>query len=200
MIGHAIPIQHFEIVRDQIANILKNEFRNQLLEFYDARMNDIYIYADRTVPIGKEESAIIIISLFKGSYDMQYVGGQRGNYEFLLRIMTNSPTRGTDRGDKLAAMRLQQIIGIVRYILMHPEYITLGFDPEFIEHTEFSNFQIYIPETETDATGSSEAQAIFKVRCSESEIENDFTIISDNYTTVLLGLTDLGYEYQFQES
>lgn len=198
MIAHEIPVQNFEIVRDRIATILKSELVNQVAAFYNTKCDKIKIFADRTVPIGKEESAVIIISVFKGDPDIQFVGQQRFDYQYLIRIMTNSPTTAVKRGDELSGIRLQQIIGIARYILMHPIYLTLGFEPGFIEHTEFSTFQIYIPETETDATADAEAQAIFKVRCPESAILDEKPVITQNTTNVKLALTDLGFEYQFE--
>lgn len=193
-----IPEVGFERIRDKIASILIAEFQNQVNEFNNTNCKDVNFFAERLTAMDKVEADFINISLFKGDYSNKDVAYVDGTYQYTIDIVTGAKNTATDAGDKLANFRLQKLMGIVRYILEHPNYATLEFDRPFILHTELSKFQVYKTEKGIDAMNNAVGQMIFTVRCGEETTPNDGNVIQNNDTVVKLELTELGYQYKFE--
>lgn len=199
MIAYEIPAKsNFEIIRDKIFYILLSEVENQVYRFSNARCSGATFYADRTVPIQKEESISINVSLFKGKEgDVQTVGTQDFDLSFFISIETNSPSTATVRGDKLASILCHRWIGIIRHILMHQDYITLGMPDGIIKHTAVTEFAIDIGLEKTiDSSNNSTGYLIFGVDTVENTIPNEGVLFGTNETNVYIELTDRGYEYK----
>lgn len=198
MIEVKIPEVGFEKIRDRIASILIAEFKNQVDEFSNTNCSNVNFFAERLTPMDKTEADFINISLFKGDYsnkDVEYVDG---TYQYVIDIVTNAKSVQGQGGDVTANFRLQKLIGIVRYILEHPDYTTLSFERPFILFTLLSKFQIYKPEPGLDAVNTAIGQAVFMVRCGEVTTPRDGNVIEDNDTTVTLGITNQGFQYKFE--
>jgi len=151
--------------------------------------------AERTVPIDKVETDMIVISTFQGSYANQSVGSQHAMpYSFVIDIITKSKTNPNNRGDELAAFRLHKLAMIVRYILMSPTYLTLKLDG-VIEHTEVNKFQVYKDERSPDSSNIATGQLLFNVQCEEVSRANAGILLAGSDTTVRIELTEQGYMY-----
>lgn len=195
MIEVIIPIQAHERIRDRVGEILLQEFNNQVLQFYNTDCDGVTFYAERTIPIDKSETDIICLSVWKGDYSNRDVDYVDGTYRIVIDAITNSAKRGGIPGDRLAAFRVQKLVGIVRYILESSQYKTLGFDRPFILHTELTNFQMQKYETEGDGVSTCSGQAIFTVRCGETTAAIDAPLVAGHTTSVKLGITDFGLQY-----
>jgi hypothetical protein len=198
MIDHEIPQSNFEFVRDKIYEILLAETNNQVVSFYNTKCSGVKFFADRTVPIQKEESVTINISLFKGKFDeLQTVGRQDGDIEYLITIMTNKPSTPNKRGDESAAKLLHQWIGIIRYILMSPQYLTLNMPDGIVGHTEVSEIHIDADfEKQIDSSNNSVGYLILVVSLMEESLSNEGRLFAQNKTNVYIDSTDRGYEYK----
>lgn len=199
MIEVLIPEVGFEKIRDRIASILIAEFTNQVDEFSNTNCRNVNFFCERLTPMDKTEADFINISLFKGDFsnkDVEYVDG---TYQYVIDIVTNAKSVADQGGDVTANFRLQKLMGIVRYILEHPDYTTLSFERPFINHTMLSKFQIYKPEPGMDAMNTAIGQAIFTVRCGELTTPAAGVTITQNTSTVKLNLTEQGFQYQFEE-
>lgn len=197
MIEHEIPRSNFEIVRDKIYSILLNETNNQVTAFYNTKCDGVTFFADRTVPIGKEEPVTINISLLKGKAGTaQFVGSQDFDIQYLISITTNAPSTNIKRGDKSSAELLHQWIGIVRYILMNPIYLNLDL-PGVVMRTQLSEFQIDVGLEKTiDSSNNQVGYLIFGVDLMEESEANPGVLFDQNETNVYIELTDMGYQYK----
>lgn len=198
-IDSLIPEVGFELIRDRIMEILMFEFQNQSFNYNNTNCDNVNFFAERLTAMDKVEADYINISLFKGDYSNKDVAYVDGVYQYTIDIITNAKNTPDNAGDKLANFRLQKLIGIVRYILEHPNYATLLFDRPFILHTELSKFQIYKAEKGIDSMNNAIGQMIFTVRCGEETTPNDGNVIENNYTVVKLDLTEMGFQYKFEE-
>jgi hypothetical protein len=199
MIETLIPEQAVERIRDQIANVLKCEFENQANKLRNEHCNGVKFFAERRVPIAASEKAIVVISTWKGKYGNKNSDYAEGTYSFVLDVVANCSSKGNQAGDTLANFRVVKMYGIVRYILEHSNYETLGFERPFILHTELSEFQVlkFEEDGRSESGGVAQAQAVFVVRCGESTQPNAGKLAAGNDTEVKLEETELGYEYVY---
>lgn len=193
-IDHKIPQSALEKIRDAIFTVLSNEFANQIYEFGNTDLIGCKFFAERTVPISKEEISVISISTFKGDYGNQSIGSTHGQYVFVLDFMANASSKPNAPGYQLAAYRLQKLMMAARYVLMHPNYITLGLTG-IIEHTEVSKFQIAKDERVGDASSEAIGQILFMVNCEEGATSNEGILLQESATYVTIELTAQGYMY-----
>jgi hypothetical protein len=175
-----------------------NEFANQLARYDNEHCRGVKFYAEKTTPIAATDTAVIIVSLWKADYSNKDVDYVDGVYRYVIDIVTNAKSTTDERGDALAAYRLQKLMGLVRYILEHSLYCTLSFSAPFILHTEVEKFQILKFDKEdapADTSNTSQGQIIFLVRCGETTTPIDGTLLGESLTEVRLDETDEGYEY-----
>lgn len=198
MIPVLIPEVGFEKIRDRIALILMQEFENQVYEFSNENCDGVNFFAERTAPMDKTESPYINISTFKGDYSNKDVEFVDGTYQYVIDVCCGSKKIGNTPADQAANFKVQKLIGIVRYILEHPDYTTLLFDRPFIEHTMLTKFQIYRPEMAPDKADSFSfaiGQAIFSVRCGEVTTPGEGNVTEGQDTVAMIGLTGKGFQY-----
>ena len=80
--------------------------------------------------------------LVRGDYDNMDVVDTRGTYTYFIDVFTRAKETDAEKGDTIAALKLQRILGIVRTILEDPQYRTLTFVAPSIEHTEIKEISI----------------------------------------------------------
>lgn len=134
IINHIIPQQGYELIRDRVGNILKDELANQFTTFGVTQAKAIVVTEGLSV-VDNTEMSKIIISLSEGTYDNQHIGCATAPYRFNIDVFCKSKSSVTGEGSELAAFKLHRLIGICRAILADPLYYTLGFTPGFIERS-----------------------------------------------------------------
>lgn len=201
IIDALIPRQQFEVVLDRIGEILAVEFENQsLLGSYD--LDDITIFKERTVPCQPAELPIVNVSVYTGDYSEETQYQSQGTYRYLIEVMTNAdseePGSGNDgRGDRLSALKLMRILGIIRAIIMDPRYKTLGFAMPSIGHRGVENIY-FMAAPHQDANTSRTGRLILMVKVPEVPASFVTPIeFSDNFTRVKLHDTQYGYSWVF---
>ena len=181
LIQYAIPQQNFELIRDQIAAILLAEFTSQQVTFnLPATMVPTTVDIERFVPVDEETFPIINVRLATGKYldeegnqTKDSSGDAEGTYRYYVDVYTGSATltTGGPGGDQLATTNLHRMMGIIRAILDHPIYNTLGFQPDGplkIWNTHISNFFINLPENTGDAVDYICGRIVFSVKACET--------------------------------
>lgn len=184
---HILP-RNFELIRDQIASILVDEFQNQ------PEMIGVTVWAERKIPFTQSELPAVNILFQKSDYDSKNVSYKRGNNIFLIDVYASEPSTDSESGDKLASIKTQRMAGIIDYILEHPYYITLGFDPGFIQSSLVRSIQVSDAQKQ-DSLHNVISRLEFEVKASE-ETSNIQPIIAEGYDTqVKIELTDFGFKY-----
>ena len=131
-----ISPQNFEIIRDRIVEILTVEFPNQVLQGLPVTCSPA-IYRERTTQIDISAGPATIVKLSHGSYieDGQPTKDEQGCspglyiYYIDTYVGLPTPTQTGTAGTELSIVTLQRITGVIRAILDHPVYATLGFEP-----------------------------------------------------------------------
>jgi len=191
LITEIIPPQAHELIRDRIGAILAVEIANQVIIDGDYEM-DADVYVERSKPFDKTEVPAVNVSLARGSYDSQNQGNTRGTYAYNIDVYTAAKNTEDIAGDVRSAFKLQKLIGWCRFILEHPVYTTLSFDPPFISHRSCAELSIKetVPE---DATSQCMGRLSLTVVANNAPELLAAAQINSHYTTVKLSATNKGY-------
>lgn len=190
-INSIIPTQNYELIRDAIGSILYTEITNQ-----ETLTGQLYVrnyYSERFIPPDETEFPVLNIQFAGGDYDNKDMTRVDGAYIYYITCYTSGA--GQD-GDKTATLKLHKILGLVRAILMNPQYKTLGFTPSnYIKSTVLSAIRIPKNEETTDATNTIMGYVEFRVKAMEDVALIDPPLLMSSITEVRLYLTDKGYRY-----
>ncbi len=193
IINQEIPVRAFELIRDQIALILADELAYQATITYD----DIFlapVFTQRAKAITPEECPLINVSIDSGKYDNQTWIDSDGEYTFFVDIVTTANYNASERGDTLSSKEAQRLAGVVQGVLMHPEYVTLGFDRPFIMRAKVTGF-----DPGTIAKDESTNLAVVRITYVVKSTQNELTVLPTiNFVTstqVFLYETEQGFLY-----
>jgi len=189
-----VTTRSFELIRDRIAEILANELPNQATLHVDANLN-APVFIDRIVPLHDEELPLVNVLMASGTYNSFTQTKQDGTYTFNVDIYVGSASSSIEDADVLSMRKLQKLSGVIQGILMHPNYVTLGFARPFIEHREVANISTGIPNNNLDASSVTQARLELVVRVPETSVPMVPNDIEGWQTQVFMGLTDKGYIY-----
>ena len=107
-----IPIANFEIIRDRIALILAEEIDNQAVLTYDADLEAVEVFLERTKAFDKTEVPCINVSLATGNFSNKHQGYQDGVYIFNIDIYTNAQSTDAEDGDVLSTLSNHKLLRI----------------------------------------------------------------------------------------
>lgn len=194
-INSVIPHQSFELVRDRLAEILAEELSNQHALSAEAVLNaDVWI--ERATPVNLSELPAVAVSFAKGDYENSDTRQVDGNYTYYVDCSVSAESTAQARGDKLAALALQRLLGVCRAILKSPAYRTLDYQPPFNCSLEVSAIMVGDPSGDPDASSSVSGRLEVMVRIPEYSVMQSAVPIAGSQTTVKLDLTDQGYVYR----
>lgn len=195
LITTLIPEQNFEQVRDRIGAILALELPNQYTLGDDDANAPQKVWVERFIGFGKEELPAVNVCLEKGTFVSHTVKQTDGEYIFNIDCYQSSATIGEDSGDQLATIKLQKLLGLCRAILEQPEYGTLGFAAPSIMRREMETMQI-APQPTQEAINRVMGRLTFRVKVAESAVLKTGEAFAKQLTTITLGLTAKGYQYE----
>jgi hypothetical protein len=115
-----------------------------------------------------------------------------GNYDFYIDVYSKSKSTAADNGDKLAAMHVQKIVGIIRTIFQSPVYNTLGFAKPFNCTTSISEIN-FGTVSDKDENNVQMARITFNVIVPESLKFVSPVLIYEFNTQVRIGDSRAGY-------
>lgn len=190
-----IPQQNFELIRDRIGVILKDEITEQVNLSGNQDINAA-VFSEKFTPFDKTDFPCINVLLSRGSYDPITPQSDTGDYTFFIDAYTSAKSTNLVGGDAEASFRLQRILGVCRSILRSPFYGTLLFPTPLIGHTSVSDIQIMEPNNNQDATSAIWGRLVFRVKCTETTELQTALELDSFKTQVKLNLTDKGYLYE----
>lgn len=193
LINSIIGFRSFEIVRDRIGEILKDELTNQAYISNDEYIN-ANVFIERVVAFDHSELPVVNISLPRGSFDNQTAARTDGTYTYRIECYTNASSAEGKNGDNLSMIRLHRLMGICQSILEDSQYKTLGFAAPFVMNRHFEDMTIGDVES-FDMQSVAKGVLTFSVRVPES-VGLVTPVLLEQYKTELrLELTDKGYQY-----
>ncbi len=196
LINGIVPRQNFEIVRDQICQILVEEIEHQFILSEDQDLSNVKVFVERTSPFDHTELPALNVGVERGDYSNQHQGHADGTYRYFIECNTKAETTEDDRGDSISKMRVQRLIGLSRAILENPVYKTLGFPTgsgAIIMHRHIESF-VFAENTRHDSENVNMCRMMLVVRMVETTelIEAD-VVAAGNDTTIKLSETEKGF-------
>lgn len=193
IITDIIASQAFEVVRDRIGLILKEELDNQYaLSNEDALKAQVF--KERFSSFDKEELPAINVTFDRVEYGQQDQRQTNGTCIYYIDAYANAKTNSAASGDERAKSRLHRLLGVCRAILEDPQYKKLGFTNPLVMYRNVSSIGI-APSDHNDGLSSVMGRIVFEVKVPETTAFIDPIQIADFETTIKLVLTEKGYRY-----
>lgn len=204
-----IPKSNFELVRDRIALILKEELDNQAL-LQGTISTEIppdptipnpdlvtNIFIERFTPPDKSEGNVLIVKIADGRFDNQAPISQVGSMNYFIDIYTNGEESQSEDGYFDSSSRLQRLAGLVRSIIQNPVYDRLSFANGIIQKRSVSNIQFADVSDEKDAVFTRMARVTLSIDVYESQTGIS-AIDAEGYDTqIKIALTNKGYKLTY---
>lgn len=194
-INSIINPQNYELIRDRIAEIIVDEIEGQ-----KALGNDIglkVLYLENHIPVSHTNLPCIVISTSKGSYKNKTQKSIDGNYDFFIDVITKSKSTKTENGDKISAVYVQKVVGLIRTILESPVYNTLGFAKPFSCRSIISGIEFGTLK-DVDEENVQLGRLTFNIDVPESMKFVEPVLIYEYVTSVKLGESNSGYLFSGQ--
>jgi hypothetical protein len=197
-IAQLIPKAGFEIIGDQVFSILKTEIEDQknymtgddlnmLNTFYNAG-NELNIFKYRFRPLDPADELNGINVWMSGLDENKGSNSrtQKASISFNIDIHVSiTQSTGTESGDTIAAQYVNRMGGVIRGILMHPNYKRLGFDSPSIISRRWVRGINFLQPNETDMSGDLIAgQVTFEVEYDEVNLQNSGVLFAGNDTQI----------------
>lgn len=195
VITQEIPSQSFEVVRDRIGLILKEEIANQYVITNNPKIN-ANVFSERFAPFDKSEFPAVNVLLSNANYTKSTVISDDGDYDFFIDVYASGRANNENRGDYNASRNLQKLMGICRSILRSPYYKNLGLSTPCIGSTQVVSMQVMEPKNNQDGTNAIWGRLVLKVKLGETVELQEAVSIGGWKTKVKLNLTDKGYLYE----
>lgn len=198
MITERILQSQFEIIRDRIGEILANEFTSQAL-FGDTDIAGLTVWNSRTIAFDKTEMPAINVNFMHADLFSRDAKDTTNIYKYAIDCQHSGKSKVTgDRGDSVALIRTQKIMGIAARIFQDPIYKTLGFNPPSIQ-TRYVETMDIAEVVRNDADSMMFGRLVFVVRVNEDVNLMTPELLKGYDTQVKLDLTDVGYFYKVNE-
>ena len=189
-----IPFQGFELIREKIGEILADEILAQFAIHADPERNAT-VFIERIIPIDKTETPVVNILYSRSNYDGNTPVNSNGKNSYNIDVYARAKTKIAKSGDTQAMSNLTRILGIVRAILESSHYLTLGFVPPFVMHTEVTSIEIQDPKDNQDGANIMMGRLMFVVDAVE-DTEKIQPREAEGYDTqVKLEETDKGFAF-----
>ena len=196
LLTEIIPIQNFEIVRNQIGAIIKLELEGQAsLNTEEAELLSASVFVERTKKIDHTETPLINVLFDNGVPNSQDTNTQDNTYAYNIDFFTGSKTNQDEEGDKLSRFKMNRLMGVVRAILESPHYRTLGLATPSVMNRMITNITAGGPIDNEDSRNVMFGTLTLGVRISETTEQFKPIPLQGSDTTVKLEDTEKGYQY-----
>jgi hypothetical protein len=195
LITEKIPVQNFEIVKNNLEVILFKELDNQVKK--QCTDLDIQVFTERQEPYDKGEDVVVNVSLNNIPYSGIDEKNTTGNLSFNIDIYARGFTTLDNDGNKFSRSKLELVTGWIRYILSSTKYSTLGFQKGIIGGTYVDSIQFIDNYGNQDGAYVRMARLQFSVRVIENQSMFDGIELLGNDTIIRLYDGSKGYKLTF---
>lgn len=194
-ITEQIPEQSFELITKQLGAIMLLELNNQN-DLSNAGY-DLGIFLERIEPIDKSEDVVINVSLNSINYDEHNEFEVHGAHTFNLDVYSFGIESIDQTASTNVRIKVQRVLGWIRYILSSTKLKTLGFEPGLICGTYVQSVNFDDTYYREDSSMTRMARLVFSVRAFEVQNPDENTDFQLNDTSIKIDSTDKGYKLIF---
>ena len=191
-----IPPQGFELIRDRIYAILKDEFENLYTRTSDPIYQADFFLERSATSFSRVEIPCINVMLSRGDFSEKAVVSESGTYSFNIDVYASAKIKDADEGlaDTRVSKTVHAIVGKCRAILSSSMYSRLAFAAPFIARTTAKSIQCAEPNR-LDALTTMQGRLVFEVKCTEVA-ENAIPKTLEGFDSLLkIEETNLGFDY-----
>lgn len=191
-----IPKQGFELCRDAIGAIILTELSAQKVRQGNTDFpEDVIVLSESLPPADASEYMTMNVMTASAAYSEITQSEAEGNTIYLVDFYSS----GSSSGD--SSFRLQKFVGMVGYIFRSAQFRDLGLKG-LVAGTYVEKFTIgeSIQSKKEDSAFTSFAQLQIAVRIQETAQVWAGVAFNQNNSSVILELTDKGYQYVFTNS
>lgn len=199
------PKSLFEVVRDQVFFIILSELISQLAisisqpdADYEAFLrlfmkNDTFnLWKERYIIFSIQELCAINVYWMRSAFPTgSQILNQKSNCKIMVDVQTARKGTSSSRGDILSSETLDRMLGIIRKILMHGNYLTLGLPPKLISSrwvNDIDNFRPQQTEQKNNSDNIISGNLSFTVDFNESNFGIEvLELLQENYSTITGG-------------
>jgi hypothetical protein len=196
VITEIIQEQAFEKVANKIAEILTTEiaYQQDKQDFEDT----VEVFLERIEPFDKNEDVMVSVAFREAKYEGYTTSATQGEYVYFVDLFCSGYGERESEPSIVAKNKLMRYLGIIRYVLSSPKYLTLGFEPGLIGgkyiklitlDTDYSNFGNH---SNYDGSYIRFARIIFLVRVQENNERWNAIPLQGNNTNITYDDTALG--------
>jgi hypothetical protein len=195
LITEIIPLQNFEIIKDRLGVILFEELMNQ--KKLQCKGIDIDVSIERQEPYDKAEDVVVNISQNNIAYNSIDERNSQGNISFNIDVYASGNATIEKDGNTITRVKLDMILGWIRYILSSTKYQTLAFPKGLIGGTYVDSIQYDDNYGSQDGAFIRMARLQFSVRASEIQEMWNGLEFTGNDTVIKLDNGTKGYKLIF---
>lgn len=193
-LNQVIQRQGFEVIKEQVGAILKNELENQkALQNFDLPIN---VFLDRVVPYDDSEQLMFNVGLRSYSKSNKSQYGAHVEAEFSIDVYTSSKQKSTGRADEISSNIRDRYIGLCDAILSSTKYYQLLFEAPRIMNTMVNGVQTYEASNNQDFKFVSMSRLTFQVKYNEDYETWNGLDFKQMITNVKIDLTEKGYKFE----
>lgn len=198
LITISIPTQRFELIRDSIGLIIKEELTNQKL-LTSNKLFDANVYIERFVSFNHTELPAVNVIYDETIFSNKDNNSSTGEHQFIIDVVTASEDSSTERGDKLATLDLHKLLGVIRYILDCLEYRFLGLPIGVVQSKMVTKIKSLSPDNtynvtiSNDSLNSISGRIFLRVRANELTGDLPTQTVTSVRTDFTLEDSGLGY-------
>lgn len=193
-ITNVISSRNYELIRDQLVEILGLELSNQAT-LQGISAYNLTIYKERTVTINESELPVGNVVLAQVPFDNASPGRKDANPTIYVEFYTSAQNTADDRADETGAVLLTRLLAMAEYIISHPAYKTLGFQPGSIGQVTTDRVIINNPGNLMDGHAAQMGRLAVTVRVLETTSLQPVVVAEGYDTRLRLQETDKGYNY-----
>lgn len=204
-INYIIPSRRFELFRDVIGLIIKEEFAKQK-QLTSNTVYDANVYIDRSLAYdAATELPAVNVSYKKTVYSNQDIKSNLGDNIYMIEVTAIGIESATKRADYNSAEILYKLLGAIAYILSSAEYRFLGLAPGIVMGLSVREIKIYPPDPvynpihSNDELSTVSGCLIFSVKAAEEVadvdgVDSEGINLESIFTGMTIEDTDKGYK------
>jgi hypothetical protein len=197
LLDYAIGQSNFELVRDRIATIVKEELDNQAILNGSIAVPDpdlvADVYIERFSTPSEGEGTVIAVNLDNNRFDNQTAVSQLCEAHYNIDIFCNAVEDENTEGYEKSGKKAARIAGVIRAILQSPVYDRLRFANGIVERRSVQSMRFARINDEQDAQYTRMTRIDVIVQVNET-VTGIVPVTAAGYDTqIKIELTNKGY-------